>query len=62
MTYFLKKTRKGLNLRAVGESPATADAAGITVSTYKSVATVTGAALAGLGGHSFVVEYLGGTW
>lgn len=24
MTYFLKKTRKGLNLRAVGESPATA--------------------------------------
>ena len=27
MTFFLKYTRKGLNLRAVGESPATADAA-----------------------------------
>ena len=43
MTYFLKKTRRGLNLRAVGESPATADAAGINVSRYQYVATVTGA-------------------
>lgn len=62
MTYFLKKTRKGLNLRAVGEDPATADAAGINVSRYKYVATVTGAAIAGLGGLYFVMEYLGGTW
>lgn len=62
MTYFLKKTRKGLNLRAVGEDPATADAAGINVSKYKYVATVTGAAIAGLGGLYFVMEYLGGTW
>ena len=62
MTYFLKKTRHGLNLRAVGESPATADAAGINVSRYKYVATVTGAAIAGLGGLYFVMEYLGGTW
>ena len=62
MTYFLKKTRRGLNLRAVGESPATADAAGINVSKYKYVATVTGAAIAGLGGLYFVMEYLGGTW
>ena len=62
MTYFLKKTRKGLNLRAVGESPATADAAGINVSKYKYAATVTGAAIAGLGGLYFVMEYLGGTW
>ena len=62
MTYFLKRTRKGLNLRAVGESPATADAAGINVSRYKYVATVTGAAIAGLGGLYFVMEYLGGTW
>ena len=31
MTYFLKKTRRGLNLRAVGESPATADAACINI-------------------------------
>ena len=62
MTFFLAKTRKGLNLRAVGEDPATADAAGINVSKYKYVATVTGAAIAGLGGLYFVMEYLGGTW
>lgn len=62
MTYFLKRTRKGLNLRAIGEDPATADAAGVNVSRYKYVATVTGAAIAGLGGLYFVMEYLGGTW
>lgn len=62
MTYFLKHTRKGLNLRAIGEDPATADAAGINVSRYKYAATVTGAAIAGLGGLYFVMEYLGGTW
>lgn len=62
LTYFLNKTRKGLNLRAVGENPATADAAGINVSRYKYVATVSGSAIAGLGGLYFVMEYLGGTW
>ena len=59
---FSEKTRRGLNLRAVRESPATADAAGINVSKYKYIATVTGAAIAGLGGLYFVMEYLGGTW
>ncbi len=62
LTYFLKKTRKGLNLRAIGEDPAAADAAGINVSKYKYIATVSGAAIAGLGGLYFVMEYLGGTW
>ena len=37
-------------------------AAGINVSKYKYIATVTGAAIAGLGGLYFVMEYLGGTW
>ena len=60
MTYFLKKTRRGLNLRAVGESPATADAAGINVSKYKYIATVTGAAIAGLGGLYILYIYLPG--
>jgi simple sugar transport system permease protein len=62
LTVYLSRTRRGLNLRAVGESPATADAAGINVSLYKYVSTVTGAAIAGLGGLYFVMEYLGGTW
>ncbi len=62
LAFFIMRTRKGLNLRAVGESPATADATGINVSRYKYVATVSGAAIAGLGGLYFVMEYLGGTW
>ncbi|MCR5032594.1 MAG: ABC transporter permease [Lachnospiraceae bacterium] len=62
VTFMLLRTRVGLNLRAVGESPATADAAGIHVSLYKYVATVCGAAIAGLGGLYYVMEYLGGTW
>ena len=38
MAFFLKRTRWGLNLNAVGESPATADAAGINVTLYKYLA------------------------
>ena len=37
--WFLTRTRAGLNLRAVGENPATADAAGINVTLYKYLAT-----------------------
>ena len=37
--YVLKHTRVGLHLRAVGENPGTADAAGISVTKYKYVAT-----------------------
>ena len=60
--WFLFKTRKGLNLRAVGESAATADAAGVNVTRYKYLATIIGGMLAGLGGLYFVMEYTGGTW
>lgn len=62
LSFFLNKTRKGLNLRAVGESPATADAAGIHVTAYKYAATCIGGGLSGLGGLYFVMEYSGGTW
>lgn len=62
LNYFLLHTRKGLNLRAVGENAGTADAAGIDVTKYKYVATITGAGIAGLGGLYFVMEYLSGTW
>lgn len=62
LSWFLFKTRIGLNLRSVGESAATADAAGINVSRYKYLATVIGGMLAGLGGLYFVMEYTGGTW
>ena len=60
--WFLKKTREGLQLRAVGENPATADAAGINVTKYKYLATVIGGAIAGLGGLYFIMDYTGGSW
>ena len=59
---FLRKTRKGLNLRAVGESPATADAAGISVSKAKYLATCIGSMIAGLGGLYYVMDYADGVW
>ena len=60
--YVLKKTRTGLYLRAVGESPATADAAGINVSRYKYKATCIGSMIAGLGGLYYVMDYACGVW
>ena len=61
-SYFLKRTRSGLQLRAVGESPATADAAGINVNRYKYAATCTGSVIAGLGGLYYVMDYANGVW
>ena len=62
LSLYLNRTRQGLCLRAVGENPATADAAGINVSLYKYMATLFGGAICGLGGLYFVMEYSGGTW
>ena len=61
-TFELNRTRVGLHLRAVGENPATADAAGINVSLYRYVATCIGCGIAGLGGLSFIMDYLNGNW
>ena len=61
-TYFFNKTKAGLSLRAVGENPATADAAGINVSKYKYVATCIGSVIAGLGGLYYVMDYACGVW
>lgn len=58
----LAHTRIGLNLRAVGENPATADAAGINVTRYKYMATCFGAGISGLGGLYYVLDYNQGIW
>ena len=47
---WISRTQPGLRLRAVGESPETADAMGISVTGYRYVHTVLGGALAGIGG------------
>jgi simple sugar transport system permease protein len=60
--FMLNKTKVGLHLRAVGENPATADAAGINVTRYRYVATCAGCAISGLGGLMFVMDYLNGNW
>ena len=62
MHFVLNKTRVGLNLRAVGENPATADAAGINVTKYKYLATVIGAGVSGIGGLYYVLDYNNGIW
>lgn len=59
---FLKKTKAGLRLRAIGENPATADAAGINVTGYKYAAILIGSGIAGLGGFYYIIGYLGGSW
>lgn len=61
-SFVLNKTRVGLHLRAVGESPATADAAGINVIRYKYVAILVGSAIAGLGGFYYIMDYIKGSW
>ncbi|MBR0352608.1 MAG: ABC transporter permease [Oscillospiraceae bacterium] len=62
ISYILKRTRTGLHLRAVGESPNTADAAGINVSRQKYAATCIGSMIAGLGGLYYVMDYASGMW
>jgi simple sugar transport system permease protein len=51
--FYLQRTRPGLHLRAVGESPATADAMGVNVTAYRYAHTLIGGALAGIGGAFF---------
>ena len=60
-SYIMFKTKIGLHLRAVGESPATADAMGINVSRYKYMASSIGSAIAGLGGFYYIIDYMAST-
>lgn len=59
---FLNRTRTGLHLRAVGENPGTADAAGINVTRYRYLASSIGAGLVGIAGVSYVMEFQAGSW
>lgn len=62
ITWFLYNSKKGLALRAVGESAATADACGISVTKNKYFATIIGAMISGLGGAYYIMSYIKGTW
>ena len=52
---YLTRTRPGLNVRAVGESPAAADAMGIDVVRYRYAHTLVGGAFAGVAGATFTL-------
>ena len=62
MTVYFNKTRRGLNLRAVGESPATADAAGINITRTKYLATVIGGGISAIGGMVYIMTIAGCVW
>jgi len=52
---YLTRTRPGLNVRAVGESPAAADTMGINVTLYRYAHTLAGGAFAGIAGASITL-------
>lgn len=56
--FYLKHSRFGLNMRAVGENPAAADASGINISLYKFIHIIAGGALCGLGGAYLSIVYV----
>lgn len=62
VSFVLSHTKVGLHLRAVGENPATADAAGINVTAYRYIATCLGSGIAGLGGLCYIMDNLFGSW
>ena len=59
MGLLLYKTSWGLKIRAVGENPEAADAAGVNVNLTRTMCVLIGTALAGVGGASISIGYLG---
>ena len=62
LAWFFKKSRVGLNLRAIGEDPATADAAGINITKYKYAAILIGGGICGIGGMYMSMVTTKGVW
>lgn len=59
---YLHRTKAGLNVRAVGENPATADAAGIPVTKLKYLNLMLGGGLCGIGGAYCSMIICNGVW
>lgn len=57
--WWLRRTQAGLSLRAVGDAPAAARAAGVRVTLVQSGAVLFGSALGGLAGGSLVLAQAG---
>lgn len=59
---YLHHTNLGLNVRAIGENPAAADAAGIQVTKYKYINIIVGGGICGIGGAYTSMITNGGVW
>ena len=62
LAVYLNHTRAGLNLRAIGENPAAADAAGINITRKKYVNMLLGGGICGIGGAYCSMITCGGVW
>jgi general nucleoside transport system permease protein len=60
IAFYLARTRWGLNVRAVGESPDAADTMGISVTRYRYVHVMIGGALAGVAGSCYSLSITAG--
>jgi simple sugar transport system permease protein len=61
-SFYLSKTKTGLNVKAIGENPAAADAAGINVTKWKYFNIILGGAICGIGGAYCSMIINGGVW
>lgn len=59
---YLNHTKTGLNMRAIGENPAAADAAGIKVTKLKYLNVLLGGGICGIGGAYCSMIINGGVW
>lgn len=54
--FYIYKTQKGLNLRAMGENPGAADAVGVNVKLSRYLYVMIGGAFAGIGGSALIIS------
>ncbi len=59
---YIKKTRFGLKMRAIGENPGAADAVGVRVNLIKYLNILIGSGICALGGTCIALVNGGGTW
>ncbi len=62
LSFYYYRTKLGLNVRAIGENPAAADAAGINVTKWKYVNVIIGGGICGIGGAYTIMITNGGVW
>ena len=61
-TFIFNRTKVGLNLRAIGENTANADAMGVNITVSKYIAILVGSGIAGFGGVFYIMDYVKGSW